>query len=116
MHRYLLPLFLGAVAGCAALPTLGPPRTSMKIPFDREAMRAEVLKYLSPGMPIANAQRIMEDSGFRCEDCLLVNPPCLRCWTVQAQHFWVADEINVFLDHEDGKLTDIEVDCSSVGP
>src|SRR5262245_8262463 len=58
--RTAFALLLAALAGCVSLPSLCPPRTSMKLHFDNEAMHAEVLKYLSVGMPIENARRIME--------------------------------------------------------
>lgn len=89
----------------------------MKLCFDNATMRMEILKYLSPGMPIENARRIMEDSGFKFEDAFATSPPCLHCWTVYPNHsLWVSDEIHVDLYHESGKLTEISIDCHSVGP
>src|SRR5438128_9209704 len=60
-----------------AYQSLRPPRTGMKLHFDNEAMREEVLKYVSIGMPIENAKRIMQDSAFRCEDAWFFGPSCL---------------------------------------
>jgi hypothetical protein len=88
----------------------------MKLQLEEDAMRAEVLKYLSPGMPIENAKRIMEDSGFKCEDSWSGGSRVLLCSAVYATHFMMADEINVLLHHESGKLTNVKVDCFSVGP
>jgi hypothetical protein len=89
----------------------------MKLRFDNEAMRAEVMKYVSAGMPIENAKRIMEDSGFKCEDSFFTGPPCVRCSAVSGTHgIFLADEVFVLLYHEAGKVTDIKVDCHTVGP
>jgi len=114
--RRLIPLtFLCILAGCASLPSIGEPRTSMELIFDKDAMQAEVLKYLSPGMPIENAKRIMEDSGFKCENSLSMGPPAVSC-VHASHHFLMIDEIQVLLYHEAGKLTKIEVDCGTIGP
>jgi hypothetical protein len=88
----------------------------MKLQFEKDAMRAEVLKYISTGMPIDNAKRIMEDSGFTCSDSCSAEPQALQCTAVYATHFLMADEIYVLLYHEAGKLRDVKVDCYSVGP
>jgi hypothetical protein len=89
----------------------------MKLQFDSEAMRVEVLKYLSIGMPIENAKRIMEDSGFKCHDSWWVaDPSCVDCLAVYAAHFMFSDEIRVFVYHEAGHVTDIKVECYSIGP
>jgi len=82
-------------------------------------MRAEVLKYLSPGMPIENARRIMEDSGFKCEDSWDQTPSCLWCSATYAPatlFSWCADIIYVDIHHESGKVTDVTVDCDCLGP
>src|SRR5262249_7895482 len=44
-----------------AYQSLRPPKTAMKLHFDNQAMREELLKYVSIGMPIENAKRFMED-------------------------------------------------------
>jgi hypothetical protein len=88
----------------------------MKLYFEEEAMRAEVLKYVSAGMPIDNARRIMEDSGFKCEDNYVRGPGCLSCRAVYDTHFLLADEISVSIEHESGKVIDVKVDCYCVGP
>jgi hypothetical protein len=79
MRLFILFIFLCILAGCASLPTLCQPTTSMKLHFEKDAMRAEVLRYLSPEMPIDNAKRIMEDSGFKCDDSWFAGPQALRC-------------------------------------
>lgn len=113
----IAPLFSLALAGCVTLPSLCPPRTSMKLHFENEAMRAEILKYLSVGMPIENAKRIMEDSGFKCQEGWFSGPAYLHCSAVYGtHHLLIADEIRVRLYHEAGKLSGIRVDCHSVGP
>jgi hypothetical protein len=114
--RFVLPIFLCALAGCAILPILNQPRTSMKLRFDDDGMREEVLRYLSAGMPIENAKRIMEDSGFKCENSLLAGSACLHCSTIYRTHLITSDEIDVCLSHESGKVTAIRVDCHSIGP
>jgi hypothetical protein len=116
MRRLIFFICLCFLTGCVSLPTIGQPRTSMKHHFQQDAMRAEVLKYLSPGMPIENAERIMKDSGFKCEDSWCAGSQVLRCSAVYATHFLMDNEIHVLLYHEAGKLTDVKVDCFSVGP
>jgi hypothetical protein len=115
--RSIFPLLLGLLAGCGTLPTLSPPRTSMKLDLDKEAMRTEILKYLSIGMPIENAQRIMEDSGFKCQEAWWEGERSLACVAVcRTHHLFFSDEIHVSLYHESGQLASINVDCYSVGP
>lgn len=92
---------------------LRPSRTGMKLQFDNQAMREEVLKHVSVGMPIETAKQLMEASGFRCEEGW---SSCLNCLARYKSNFFMSDEIWVLLHHEDGKLSRIEVDCHSVGP
>jgi hypothetical protein len=115
--RPVFPLFLWAFAGCFTLPNLSPPRTSMQLRFDNDAMRFEVLKYLSIGMPIENAKRIMEESGFKCHDSWFEGPSCLNCVAVyRMHHLFISDQIHVSLFHESGQVSDIKVDCHSESP
>jgi len=93
----------------------------MKLHFDKVAMQAEVLKYVSPGMPVENAKRIMEDSGFACEKSFYEGPACVLCSAVYRGHFFSTvesgiDKIHVRLYHESGKVTEIKTECYSVGP
>ncbi len=88
----------------------------MKLLFNKDAMQAEVSKYLSIGMPIENARRIMEDSGFKCEEEWW-GEHCLDCVAVyRTHHLFFSDEIHVSLNHDAGRLTGIVVACFSVGP
>jgi hypothetical protein len=97
--------------------SLRSPRTAMKLYFDNQTMREEVLSYLSLGMPIGSAQQIMEDSGFKCDGGFFSNGSHLRCIAVyRTHHLFIADQIHVLLYHEDGRLSGIEVDCHSIGP
>jgi hypothetical protein len=117
MRQFILLTLLWMPAGCASLAPMGQTKTSMKRHFEEDAMRAEILKYLSPGMPIENATRIMEDSGFKCKETFVASSWAVRCVAVHGTHrFWIADEIHVLLYHQAGKLNEIEVDCFSVGP
>lgn len=90
----------------------------MKLHFDNEAMQAEVLKYLSVGMPVENARRIMEDSGFKCQDSsCFTGPAWLHCTAVYGTHgLFISHEIHVILYHESGRISTIEADCHSIGP
>lgn len=88
----------------------------MQLHFDAAAMRAEVLKYLSVGMPIENAKRILEDSGFQCPSFAFGGASSLQYRAIYQTHGFVADEIWVAMDYESGVVTDIKVDCISVGP
>jgi hypothetical protein len=88
----------------------------MQLHFDKEEMRAEVLKYLCVGMPVENAKRIMEDSGFECEESDFDGPSFLRCSAVYKSHLLLGDEIFVDVYHESGVVTDIKVNCHCVGP
>jgi hypothetical protein len=98
--------------------SLRPARTTVKSHFDNQAMREEVLKHLSIGMPIETAKRIMEDSGFKCENItLLSGPSCVRCLAVfRTHHLFISDEIQILLYNGGGKLSSIEVDCRSISP
>jgi hypothetical protein len=87
----------------------------MRLYFDNEAMRAEVLRYLSIGMPIDNAKRIMQDSGFTCKDSQFTTP-YLHCSAVYSSGLLISDEIHIFMRDESGRISTIEVDCHSVGP
>ncbi|MBI3824134.1 MAG: hypothetical protein HY289_15810 [Planctomycetes bacterium] len=86
----------------------------MKLHFDKETMHAEVLKYLSPEMPIENAKRIMEDSGFK--SFLYQETGSVRYSAVYGRGFLSVHEIGVVLSHESGKLKEIKVDCLTISP
>jgi hypothetical protein len=89
----------------------------MKLVCNNEAMEAEVSKYLSVGMPVENAKRIMEDSGFKCEESHFDGPPHVICSAVlTTQHLSILDNITVRLYHDAGKVTAIKAECHSVGP
>jgi hypothetical protein len=88
----------------------------MKLLNDDNAMRVEVLKYLSPGMPMENAKRIMEDSGFQCEE-ISTEAASMQCTAVVSiNHPFCHDEVYVRLGQEAGKLTTVSVKCYGVGP
>jgi len=88
----------------------------MKLYFDKEAMEAEVSKYVSPGMPIEEATRIMRDSGFKCKDSPF-QTACVKCSVdVGIHHLFYVNQIHVLLYHEAGELTQFKTECFSIGP
>jgi hypothetical protein len=99
--------------------SLRPRRPGIKLYFDNEAMRDEILKYVSIGMPIETAKRIMEDNGFRFADNRftgLNNHYFSHGHVIYGIHrLFVSDEIHVFLEDDGGKLASIEVDCRTAG-
>ena len=116
MRKASIGCLLILTAGCFSSTLLQlPAHTSMKLVYDEEKMKEEVLHYLSIGMPIANAKRIMKDSGFDC-DTFSFSSDCVTCHVYYESHFNTADEIFVRLYHEDGKLTDVQVNCQCIGP
>lgn len=123
-HRALVSVLLFALSGCVTLSSSQPPKPSMQHIFDNEAMREEVLKYLSVGMPIENAVRIMQASGFECKEFDWMGDPKdtpIQChaWGPPIESFLgstlVGREMFVSLHHEGGKLTKVEVRCQCVG-
>lgn len=88
----------------------------MQLHFDNEAMQSEVLKFISVGMPLEEAKRIMLESGFKCDDRYHGSRPNLRFSAVHGtQRLFTSDEIHVFLYHESGKITEIKTDCHTIG-
>jgi hypothetical protein len=87
----------------------------MKKYHDKEQMEAEVKKYISIGMPLEEAKRIMEESGFRCSEDWC-EPPCLSCLASTPVNFLMVDEISIRLYHEKGVVTGLEVLCYGLGP
>jgi hypothetical protein len=124
MNRLAAIVLLTSTAGCASLGLPGRPATLMRLVYDNDAMSAEVLKYLSVGMPIENAKRVMEANGFECEYSLYAGglepsdheTPCLRCRIWFGIHFLVEDDIDVWVYYEAGCVKDVRVDCLSIGP
>ena len=108
-------LSLLAAAGCLSSFQRST-HTSMKLYFNDDQMREEVLRYLSIGMPIENARRIMQDSGFDCDTFWSRSEYVCDIWYEPKLFSWVNDKICVKLHHSDGKLTDVVVECSTIGP
>ena len=49
--------------------------------FDKDAMAAEVLRFVPEGTPLEQARKTMTDNGFRCEDVTCDRGlPYLRCY------------------------------------
>lgn len=100
-----------------AYQALRPPKTGMKLYFDDQEMREELLKYLAIGTPMETAKRIMEESTFKCEEYLFARPSYLHCSAIyRTRSLFFTDEIQVLLYHEAGRLSNIEVHCRSFGP
>src|SRR5689334_21343042 len=55
------------VVGCDTTSHFVPAKGTMKLQFEEDAMRAEVLKYVTIGMPLEQAKQVMEANGFQCE-------------------------------------------------
>jgi len=87
----------------------------MELHLDDEDMLVEVKRFLSLGMPIDNAKRIMQQNGFQCQE-RNHGAAQLNCWAVYKTHFLRSDEIHILLSHESGLLNEIKVECYSVGP
>lgn len=117
MGRILLLMGMISIVGCTPIYVQQIRSTSMKHHFDKAAMRDEILKYLSPGMPIENAKRIMTDSGFQFVTHEAKEAERLRFTRHHRQHpVFISDDIDVELYHRDGTLTEIGVKGWSVGP
>jgi uncharacterized protein YceK len=89
----------------------------MELHFDNEAMRREVMKHLSIGMPIHNAKEIMQAGGFECEKSFWKQRPGVHCSAVYRTHdLFVRDEIHIYLHEQSGKLSGVDVACRSIAP
>ena len=113
MRRLLVFVLLGCGGGCVTASPQTQPRASMKLSHNQEAMKEEVMKHLSIGMPIEEAAQIMKDNGFKVGNGSPHDEPHLSCYAVY--HDWSltfgTKEINISLFHETGKLTRVQVQC-----
>jgi hypothetical protein len=114
MRHASIGCLLLLTAGCISSQLQPSAHTSMKLVYDNAGMKEETLRYLSLGMPIDNASRIMKDSGFDC-DTYNLEPDRIRCHAVYKAQLMTADEIWVELLQKDGKLIDIQVRCQMIG-
>ena len=88
-------------------------RTPMRLYKDNNEMRAEVLRHVPLGTPIAEAQRSMDANRFSCvleEGFVLSSLPWTRrvyCWRSRLLRDW---RVSLFLDSRD---TVVDVDVAS---
>ena len=113
-----------AASGCATLSSSVETAPAMKLYLDDDAMKAEVLQYVRPGMPVEEARELMEKNGFQCYYGRDKNPLvvamdrefgmfCLLCSRYKQRSWWdrlfLSDEIRVYIVFEQGQVTDIRV-------
>ena len=87
----------------------------IKLSFDKSAMEKELSKRLAVGMPIDRAKTLMEDAGFTCREWKS-DPPAIHCTAVAERGLITLNQVGVRLQHDSGKLTDVKVECATVGP
>ena len=122
IKKILGAILASAVLGCAATPVVVAPPGAMPLYFDEETMRAEVAKHVPVGTLAADAQRIMQDHGFRCriEEKSVTSPTDIKtptyisCSRVKppanpAHQGIVLDEIFVWMPIEAGRVQSIMV-------
>src|SRR5947209_3748717 len=61
-----LALVFCSLASCMNTSNLSSNPDRMKLYTNEDTMKAEVLKFVSVGMPIDEAQAVMEKKGFKC--------------------------------------------------
>jgi hypothetical protein len=113
--------------GCTAMNSSAQSDQRMPLQADEEGMRAEVLKHISPGMPVDEARIVMEKNGFDChygrpsgkdrsvstqrpaDDCF-----CLICSRTKPQPSWftslfMSEDIFVYVTFDKGIVSDVRV-------
>jgi hypothetical protein len=82
---------------------------------DPEAMKQEVLKHISLGMPLDRARVIMQSYGFFCENRAAKRE--LACYAKKKSGALSSSQYRVWIrSDEQGRVSDIQVNCFGEGP
>ena len=128
MRSVWLALALPCLAlGCLAADQVTRPMDSMLLLTDDEAMKEEVLRYITPGMSVKEARAVMEQNDFKCSfrNYAPGERPYLACKAIIAQtSSWqsllksagVASVVEVRLFYDTKGVSDILVRHYTDGP
>ena len=105
------------LVGCKASGTNSAPKQLASAPINFENTTEESIRQVIPaGTPVADAKRILEESGCECSMETKGSQDRLRCSHSHKQGVWVTWVWQIFGSIEDGKVVDLECKRSGIGP
>jgi hypothetical protein len=101
------------LAGCRSAP-----KAAIQPFDDKEAMRAEILKYVPVGTQPEKAKDVMEGSGFTCSlgQYQTSGLPYLYCVLHKTWKFPVSRVWHVDVQYDESGVTDVVVSTGLIGP
>jgi len=116
MQRTVISLFIVLLlAGCKGVPDEPPPMNPITLSDDEDTTKQELLKKIPLGIPIADAQSIMESNGGDCMTDSDGEGDYLYCYKEKSVELSYGRIWKIFIYFENESVTKIDVTTGLIG-